>query len=313
MPGAGVAERGSSVTGPRWLPWAAPTALAWLLGYGSLQLWWTRGHRPSFGALGTDLMVVTGPAMVAVCGAAAIVAAVLVRAPRCRPAELAGWLMSAVLVVACPLLLLDVVGRVLPGLGIPFDAMALVSRAACLVSAVLLAAAAVAHRRRAEAECLWCGRRGDPHGPIASPVPGWATVAAAVSAVCCLVRIGAQVAMGFDGEGAGTSTSVVFIVGFLLAGLALPLALVPPWGRRLPRFVLLVPAAALALGLLVYFGVGLGQLTVETIEGTAHREPSPLVFLWVSLSAYWLWGLGLGAAALSYARRTRKPCRHCGR
>jgi hypothetical protein len=313
MAEVGVTERASSVAGPRWLPWAAPAALVWALGYGSLQLWWARGHRPSFGPLGTDLMVVTGPAMVALCGVAVIVAAVLVRPRPARPAELAAWLVSAVLVVSCPLLLLDVVGRSLPGLGIPFDRIAFVSRAACFAGAVLLAAAAVAHRRRTDADCRWCGRRGDPRGPNAVPVPAWARVAAAVSAVCCLVRIGAQAVLGFDGGGGSTPTAVAFVVGFLLAGLALPLALVHRWGRLIPRLVLLVPAAALSLGLLVYFGVGLGQLTVETIEGTAHREPSPLVFLWVSLSAYWLWGLGLAAATLSYARRTRKPCRRCGR
>ena len=62
--------------------------------------------------------------------------------------------------------LLDVVGRLLPGLSIPFDGAAFVSRVICLVGAVLLAAAAVAYRRRAWAQCRWCGRPIDPDGHL---------------------------------------------------------------------------------------------------------------------------------------------------
>jgi len=75
--------------------------------------------------------------------------------------------------------------------------------------------------------------------------------------------------------------------------------------------VVLIPAVTLSVGLLLYFGVGIGQLVAETLTGTADQEPSPLWFRWISLPAYRLWGLGLGVAALSYARRTRRICRHC--
>jgi hypothetical protein len=105
----------------------------------------------------------------------------------------------------------------------------------------------------------------------------------------------------------------------------LPLSLVHGWGRvfprwvpllarrRVPRRLVLGPALGISVGLLVYFGVGIGQLVGETIHPRPHPGDLPLSFLWVAMPAYWLWGLGLGAAALSYGRITRRPCRRCGR
>lgn len=313
MPGAGVAERTSSVTGPRWLPCAAPTALVWVSGYGALQLWWARGHRPSFGALGTDLMVVTGPAMVAVCGVAVIVAAVLVGAGPCRPVELAGWLISAVLVVACPAAPArrrrPLASRV--GDSVRRDGLRQPRR--------LLRQRGPARRGRSSASAT--GRGGVP--VVRSTWrPAWSDRLARArmgdgrgDGECSLQsgpdrctgrrgfrwrgrlrphdgRLRRRVPAGRAGTSARVGTSV---------GSAAPTTRTPGAGcRALPR-----PAGLLRRGARTAHR--------RTIEGTAHREPSPLVFVWVSLSAYWLWGLGLGAAALSYARCTRRPCRHCGR
>lgn len=117
----------------------------------------------------------------------------------------------------------------------------------------------------------------------------------------------------------------MFEAGFVLAGTVLLLSLVHRWGRNVPhpvpllggrpvpRWLPLGPAAALSVGLLVYFGVGIAQLLGETLHPASRDDTLPLPFLWIAMPAYWLWGLGTGAAALGYARATRPPCRACGR
>jgi hypothetical protein len=112
-----------------------------------------------------------------------------------------------------------------------------------------------------------------------------------------------------------------FEIGFLLAGVLLPLALVHTWGRTwpgwvpglrgrtIPRRLLLWPAFGLAVGLVCYFGVGLGQLAVQTLTAGAGDD----AFLWVAMAAYWIWGAGLGVAGLSYHLRSRPACPRCGR
>jgi hypothetical protein len=86
-------------------------------------------------------------------------------------------------------------------------------------------------------------------------------------------------------------------------------------GRTAPRRLLLVPAAVFSVGLVGYFGVGIAQLAVETVTGTFDPGDGryPLWFFWVAEPGYWLWGWGLGIAAVGYHLRTRRPCRHCAR
>jgi len=148
---------------------------------------------------------------------------------------------------------------------------------------------------------------------------GWA-------AAGCLVRLAAQVAVGFGSqllEGGGTV--LLFEVGFLLAGTVLPLALAYPWGRvfphwvpwlagrGVPRWLVLGPGLVLGVGMSAYFGVTMVKLTIETFTGTWNPGPGsdPLWFFWLAVPAYLLWGIGLGLAALAYGRATRAPCRVC--
>ncbi|GAA2103968.1 hypothetical protein GCM10009759_39840 [Kitasatospora saccharophila] len=316
---------------PGWARRAAPAALVAALGYGLLQTWWALGHAPSFGRFGTDLLLFPSWAAVALCAAAAGLALGLHRATGPRAPLFAGAAaVSAALLLGCPFLLLDVVGRLLPGLHIPFSAAGSASRVCCCAVSVLLAAAAVAHRRRHRGDCPRCGRTGERlvHDPSAR-LPRWARWAAYGAVASCWLRIGAQYGLGFGGPGragaAGALSLAAFEAGFLLAGTVLPLALVHRWGRvlprrlpllggrRVPRPLLLGPAAAVSVGLLVYFGVGIGQLVGETVHPVEHPGALPLSFLWVAMPAYWLWGLGLGLAALAHHRATRRPCRGCGR
>jgi hypothetical protein len=118
---------------------------------------------------------------------------------------------------------------------------------------------------------------------------------------------------------------LVFEIGFVLAGVALPLALVCPWGRvlprrmpllagrRVPRWLLLGPAFAIAGGMVAYFGFTLLTITAETLTGTwqAGADDLPLAFFWVAVPAYLAWGLGLGVAAFGYYQATRPSCSVC--
>ncbi|MEV0158208.1 hypothetical protein AB0H57_31580 [Micromonospora sp. NPDC050686] len=247
------------------------------------------------------------------------------------PLAIAAWAVSAALVAACPILLLDAVGLLIPGLGLPFHLSAFLSRVACFAGAALVAAAALSYQRRWRGDCPACSRTGDvsrtDDGSRAAGAPWWAWCGAYLAVAGCLVRLLAQVAVGRNNNPLNAGPSMlVFEVGFLLAGVVLPLALVHSWGRifprwvpllagrRVPRWLPLGPGCAIAGGLIVYFGVAMVQLAIETTTGTWDPGDGslPLAFFWVAVPAYWVWGGGLGAAALAYHRATRPPCRACG-
>jgi hypothetical protein len=155
--------------------------------------WWAIGGAPS--SVGGDLIAFTGWRAIGLCAAAAGVALALRTAPRRWPLLVAAWGVSAALLAASALLLLDVIGGLLPGLGVAFHPIAFISRAASLGGAVLIGAAAVAYRRRWRSSCLFCGRTGTPARP-AQP-PRWARWAAYAAVAGCLIRLLAQLAVGF--------------------------------------------------------------------------------------------------------------------
>ena len=311
---------------PGWRRWVSQAVIVWALVYGSWRIYWALGAGPSFPPVGTDLVVFTGGWSVVLCGAAAVVVVALRRAAWRRPLALAAWGVSVALVAASALLLLDVVGILLPGLGVPFHLVAFVSRVACLAGGVLVGATALSYQRHWRGACLACGRTGEFARPPRPPRWAWWAAWAAVAG--CMLRILAQAAVGF-----GTSllreggALLMFEAGFLLAGTVLPLALVYRWGRvfpgwvpllagrAVPRWLVLGPALGISAGLTAYFGVGTVQLAIETLNGTWKRNAGglPLWFFWVAMPAYLVWGLGLGAAALDYRRSTRPTCRVCGR
>ncbi|MFB7667659.1 hypothetical protein ACFC1R_27660 [Kitasatospora sp. NPDC056138] len=312
------------------LRWSVPATQAAAVGYAALQTWWSLGHAPSFGRFGTDLLVVPHWGVAVLCLAAAALAHGLRTAAGPNRGLLgASWAVSGVLLVSCPLLLLDVVGALIPGLRIPHNLPGALSRAACFAVAALLFSCAAAYRRSRWGGCPCCSRTGEPLSAEPTRPPRWAWWAAYGAVASCWLRIVAQYGLGWGSPGhldpAEEVSLAVFEAGFVMAGTLLPLSLVHGWGRvfprwvpllarrRVPRRLLLPPAAGLSVGLLVYFGVGIGQLVGETIRPRPHPGSLPLSFLWVAMPAYWLWGLGLGVAAVSYHRRTRRPCRVCGR
>lgn len=95
----------------------------------------------------------------------------------------------------------------------------------------------------------------------------------------------------------------------LLGGAALALALVQPWGRRLPRLPLLVPAWA-ATGALVSMGALAGFGTVAQAVGLSDGpvdfgDPPTVAMVGAVYGSWLLFGLALGGATLTYQRLTR--------
>ncbi len=275
-------------------------------------------------SVGTDLIAVTGWWSVALWAAGAVLAGLLGRTTRGLVVA-GGFVVAALMAVSAGLLLLDAVGGLLPGLGIQFFPLGALSRAGAAGSALLLATAAATALRRGRAVCAECGRPIPLLPPLAA-VPAWARWGAAAVVAGCAVRIAAQAAVGFTESPLPTGPAVyAFEAGFLLAGTLLPLALVsrfgriwPRWvplvaGRRVPRMLVLAPAAAIAAGMNVYFDLMLALMVWDRLHGRNPFPPSggldlPESFFWVSVPAYAVWAIGLAVATVGYYRVTRNGC-----
>lgn len=317
-----------SPTRKSWLPRAL---LAWALLYGALQAYWAFvASPPQMSPVGVDLIGFSGSKAIVLCLAAAAITLALGRdgqrhAVR-RALVIGAWAVSGLLVVAAALFLLDVVGGTLPGIGVRFFPVGFLSRTVCLVGAALMAMVAMTHTRRLRGACGACGRVGAT--PQVEHTPTWAKVAAYLATTACAVRIVAQFMVGFDTGGLGVGVSLVlFEIGFVLSGTVLPLALVHDWGRvfprwvpgltgrRVPRWLVLGPGAGIAVAMIVYFGMILTTMLGTLLSGESDLgfgKGLPDAFYWVSVPVYWLWGVALGFAALSYGRRTRPLCHQCG-
>ncbi|MFE3450506.1 hypothetical protein ACFXJ8_16385 [Nonomuraea sp. NPDC059194] len=298
----------------RWMTWAPWGAMVGALAYGGVQAYWAVGHAPAW-VLGYD---VTFPswAVVALCAGVVLVVAGLRASGGRLPLVLAAYALGVALVAASAVLLLDVVGGILPGLGIPRDLPAFLSRAGCASVGLLAAATGLSWQRRRTAGCLRC-----VGVPRLDATPRWGYVAAYAAVAGCLVRIVAQLTMGVDIPYAASPSLLIFEFGFLLAGVLLPHALVHGWGkvwprwvvplagRRVPRWLVMGPGFAISAAMLAYFGTGVTQMVRETVDGTL-QEPA---FMWVAVPAYVVWGLGLAVASVSYYLITRPACASCGR
>ncbi|MET9340423.1 hypothetical protein [Nonomuraea sp. NPDC003804] len=108
---------------PAWNSWAPRAVLAWALLYGTLQAHWAFvDSPPQMSPVGVDLTAFSGWKAVVLCLAAVAVTVGLARLRRsivARRVLLAGaWIVSGALIVAAALFLLDVVGGLLPGIGV---------------------------------------------------------------------------------------------------------------------------------------------------------------------------------------------------
>ncbi|WP_262401568.1 hypothetical protein [Actinomadura sp. CNU-125] len=298
----------------RRVPLVAPL---WISAYLALRVYWAATGTPGgLSPVESDLVAFTGWGAAVLCAVAAVAGFILLSTdldgvPR-RLLLGTAWAASLALVASSALLLLDVIGAVFPGLGIEFYPLGALSRAACAGGGVLLGLLTLAYQRRK-------GRR----APVVyTRTPPWAYVAAYVSVTGCVVRIAAQAVVGFGESPLATGSALLFEAAFLLAGTVLPLSLAHRWGRiwpfwipalrgrPVPRRLVLWPAVGVAAGITVYFGLMLLQMFWERLHGRNPFPPDgdmalPETFFWVAVPAYWVWGAGLAAAALAYARRTR--------
>lgn len=296
---------------PAWMSWIPRLAFGWATAYGLVRVWFATGHAPEWNFPGGDLLIPDWPSVAACLVSAALVVAATTWS-QYRVVIGLLWAAAAGWVAVAAMALLDVVGGLLPGLGIPWDLPGMLSRFGALVGAALLAGTALARQRQLDPTCFGCsGRR-----RVLTSTPRWAVAAAWIAVGGCLLRLAAQAVVGFETTPYAASLSMLlFEGGFLLAGIALPLLLVYRLGKVFPRWMLLLPGAGLGVGITAYFGVGLLQMIAETLQGKVAFDDIdlPQSFFWVAVPAYLAWGVGLAVATYGYYVRTRKPCRSCGR
>ncbi|WHT15608.1 hypothetical protein N8J89_20900 [Crossiella sp. CA-258035] len=288
----------------RWPEWVAGAAAVWAVGYAGVNL-----------ALG-------GPAVVLWLTPVAV----LVALAAVRPAT--GWLVpvaagavAALALVAGMFTVISVVVLVISGM--VADWAGLLRQVLALVGAGLFAAAAESSRRRGRGCCGRCGRApGEPVRPRSVPVAVRRTAYLGIAAFVPYVVMKALWAWGFrlgdsvppDLVGAGRG-----LYGLLarygldatalaaLAGMVLLLALVRPWGERVPRWLLLGPAWLGAL-LGPYGVVGLGWGAMVLLGWLPGSADAPVWVGLVGAVGFGGFGIASGVAAWSYQRRTRQLC-----
>lgn len=293
-------------------------------GYAVLRAYWLVNRPPKLSPIGHDL-IIPGGAGLALCVLAALLAAALrwQGGSRQQGAALvaASAVTGAALIVAAALFVFDLVGGIFPGMGIDFFPLGAASRVACIGSGVLLLLAARGYWLRHGLRSPFARRIHELTTRL-SHTPDWAYWAAYVSVAGCLTRIVAQAAVGFDSSPLTEGGSAeLFNICFLLAGTLLPLALVHSWGRiwprwvvglsgrRVPRWLVLGPGIAVSSIIVVYFGTMLVEMIFQRLQGHNPFPPDermalPETFFWVAVPAYFVWGVGLAVATLSYRRRT---------
>ncbi|HEY6740577.1 MAG TPA: hypothetical protein VI076_17175 [Actinopolymorphaceae bacterium] len=324
----------SSSSHRRWASWLPYVTLVWALGYGSLRVVWTTTGRPWLPPIGDDLTVFSDLGIIGLAAATAVLAPLLgsTRGPRGvrRAAVVAGWGVTAALILASCLLVLDLVALLFQGIGIPSSPAALASRAGCLAGGVLLGLVTLESGRRLRGACTRCGTtrpgvRPDPRDG-AVPAARRVLVVGYLAVLGCLGREIGQAIVGFGPDGnpyasGNLGAAIAFLVAFTLAGTLLPLALVHDWGqvwprwtlwlagKRVPRWLVLGPAFLVSGSLVAYFGTGFAQVLFGGAGGGPGDETG---FLFAAIVCYLVWGIALGVAAMSYFRRTRPICSHCG-
>lgn len=182
---------------------------------------------------------------------------------------------------------------------------------------VLTVLGTIAAQRRARGACSRCGRLPDAHpGPDrTSPAPWWAFAGAYVAVAGAATRLAAEFMVGLPWPLA-ERTTIVFLAVYTAAGSLLPLALAHRWGRiwpgwvvplagrKVPRWLVLVPAFLVGGGLVCYFGLVGGTYLILGDLGPEY----PVWWTLMVIPGYTVWGVGLLVAAVSYLGATKPWC-----
>lgn len=269
---------------PRWL---TLTTLTWLAIYSAAHIALTLIDQPlPVSSIGPDpLLFNSASSFVSLVVCLVSVAAQAWLLPH-RPAGVlrtvtaaTGASASAGLMFAGALILLDLVGAVLPGIGLVVSPLGALIRLGCVSAAVLTGV----HTWR-----FWKSTQVQEHRrpkPLMASV--WMTVVGYLTVAACLTRLSAQLVVGIDENPlAAGPAMIVFESGFLLAGVLLPLALVHRWGRvwpgwvpvlsgrGVPRRLLIVCGSVLGVTMVAYFGMMAGRWSSRGSMAATHSRPA---------------------------------------
>ncbi|MEV0450589.1 hypothetical protein [Streptomyces sp. NPDC050600] len=312
-----------------WPSWAGRAALVWSLLYATgAALAAATGPAFGYALLGKG----TGPGFEAAAaglyGAAAVLAYAMLRRPGGRVLTAGAWVVVGLCVTSGFVFLLSPVHLLyfLSRGQEPMDWASWSNQGLAILGAVLWGCAALAGRRARLGSCAYCGGREEAVAGDASRA-GLVAVAALVPYTALKTAWALGLTAGYTGGGRPgvdpryTSdlglwlydhgvdvTAVLAVVGMLLA-----LALTRPWGRRLPRPLLLGLGWAGA-GALAPFGVFLAVLGLlawtGAIETTGLADHAPWVVA-VAYGGFCVFGLALGRATHVHQRATRRECGRC--
>ncbi|MFF0436873.1 hypothetical protein ACFYU9_32210 [Streptomyces sp. NPDC004327] len=312
-----------------WPAWAGRAALVWSLLYAAgAALAAATGPAFGYALLGKGTGTAAETATAALYAAAAVLASVMLGRPAGRWLPVAAWgvvglcLSSGFGFLLAPAHLLFFLSRNQP----PLDLAALANQAVAVLGAVLWAGAALAHRRHRLGTCPYCGGRA-PAVPADARRAGLVAVAALVPYTALKTMWALGLTPGYTGTGRpGADPRYTSDLGLwlydhgvdvtavlALVGMALALALTRPWGRRLPR-PLLLALGWTGAGALAPFGLFLAVIGLLTWTGALTTGSIPDHAPWIVAVAYGgfcLFGLALGQSTRLYQRATRKNCARC--
>ncbi|CUB10970.1 hypothetical protein BN2127_JRS1_02756 [Bacillus cereus] len=234
------------------------------------------------------------------------------------------WSTCVVLLlgISTGLIVIDVL-RLFSFIPFPVDIPGFILRGLFLAGGILWGVRTLIYQRWSRHACLFCGRA------TTSSFAGWKKFSKSAGYLSCLPALvygGLKIywsiggSLGYVNREAALAEGHVGQFDFtaVLAALAmvLSLALIQPWGEKVPRWILLFVAFG-ASSLLILGGLtGLATVLFQ-VQSSAHL-PIALggllvpIFIIVYI-CFLFWGIMLGIAACFYADKTRDWCKHCQR
>lgn len=239
------------------------------------------------------------------------------------------WLLLMVAWLTCTVLLLGVSTglividalRLLGFIPLTVDKAGFILRGLFLTGGILWGVRTLIYHRWLRQACLFCGR-------VTTPLSArWRTFARNAGYFSCIPALfygGLKVYWSAGGSLGYINREVALATGHvgqldytaILAALAvvLALALVQPWGEKLPRWLVLFVAfgacALLTIGGIVGLATVLFQIMSSTHLPFAVGGLLFPIFI-VTYVCFLFWGIMLGIAACYFTHRTRRWCKHC--